>query len=227
MKIAEDVHLVEGSAASNIYLVTGDRPILIDTGMPRTERAVLRYLESIRMAPSSLAAIVLTHHDIDHIGSAAALHDATSAPIWAPHGDLPYIRGELRRHGLKRYLPTLLRPFVGALRSFEVDRELREGDRLPGGFTVIETPGHTPGHISLYRPGLLIAGDLVSTRPDGPRGKKASVTPSARAMSSDLNQVAESMRRAAGLECACIAAGHGRPILSGGEEAVRRSMMGL
>lgn len=214
MQLAEDVHRLDGVAGANVYLLTGREPVIIDTGLPGQAPRILAYLGAAGVAAGDLRAIVLTHHDIDHIGSAAALAQAAGIPVWAPEGDAPYISGERRRPGIKRLVPLLVRPFFGALAPPALGRLLREGDELPGGFRVLATPGHTPGHISLHRPGTLVAGDLlmVMRRPGG--GLRLRASPPA--MSWDSAAVGRSLRRIASLPVDMILAGHGPPVPTGG-----------
>jgi glyoxylase-like metal-dependent hydrolase (beta-lactamase superfamily II) len=125
----------------------------------------------------SLKRILLTHQDLDHIGSSAALVQATNAEVYAHAADAPFIRGDLPllKLDLKRLdsrlaaLPTERR--AQALRMLssppkvKVDHELAGGEELPlhGGIVVIPTPGHSPGHVCYYLKShrLLVAGDAL------------------------------------------------------------------
>jgi glyoxylase-like metal-dependent hydrolase (beta-lactamase superfamily II) len=214
VQLAQDVHRIDGVAGANVYLLTGGEPVVIDTGLPGQAPRILAYLATVGVAASDLCTIVLTHHDIDHIGSATALAQAAGIPVWGPEGDAPYISGQRPRPGIKRLVPLLVRPFFGAAVPPALGRLLREGDELPGGFRVLATPGHTPGHISLYRPGTLVAGDLlmVEQRPGG--GLRLRASPPA--MSWDGAAVGRSLRRVASLPVDMILAGHGPPVPTGG-----------
>lgn len=227
MHVTGDIHVVDGVAGANAYLVLGEQPMLVDTGMPRQAARILSYLAHVGLQPAQLRVILLTHHDIDHIGSAAALKRATGAEVWAPADDLPYIAGDLPRHGMKRYLPALVRPFFGPLEPVGVDRLLHDGDEIPGGFRVVSTPGHTPGHVSLHRPGVLIAGDLLQTARGGSPERPGSLRASAPAMSWSMEAVRSSIRKVAALPCEAVLAGHGRPIVAGGGALLRELARGL
>lgn len=216
MRLADDLHRIDDVMGANAYLVTGPIPMIVDTGMPRQADRILAYLAGVGVQPGSLRVILLTHHDLDHVGSAAALQRSTGAEVWAPAGDIPYIHGELPRHGMKRYLPKMIRPFFGPLEPVRVTRPLQDGDEVPGGFQVVATPGHTPGHISLHRPGVLIVGDLLVVSGGG-RGGPWRLRPSAPAMSWNTEAVSASIRRVGDLSCEMILAGHGGPVPEGGD----------
>ena len=93
-----------------------------------------------------------------------------------------------------------------------VARQLAEGDEVAG-FTVLEVPGHSPGHIAYWREAdrVLITGDvffnmnMLTTRPG--------LRPPARVLTFDPQRNAESMRRLAGLRPRVVLFGHGPPLL--------------
>jgi hydroxyacylglutathione hydrolase len=94
----------------------------------------------------TVVAIISTHAHIDHVGGLAKLHQYTGAPIMMHGQDLPLY------HGMDEQAAFL---GVATPELAEVDQLLKDGDKLPwGGFeaSVIHTPGHTPGSVSLYLP---------------------------------------------------------------------------
>lgn len=160
---------------------TDDDLILVDTGMPGMMKDIAMQLETAGYSPGELTGILLTHQDIDHIGSAAQLK--TKFPdieIYAHDADKPYIQGELP------LLKTLPKPLAAQMSSdgkqtsgLTVTHTVTDGDQLAGGLTVIHTPGHTPGHISLYHPAskTLITGDALIVRGGELQGPNPPQTP--------------------------------------------------
>jgi glyoxylase-like metal-dependent hydrolase (beta-lactamase superfamily II) len=162
-----------------VLLRDAQEMILVDCGYPNFAQLLEEAMNRHEIALRSITKLIVTHHDIDHIGSLAAIKRSfPHIEILAPRGEIPYIDGRekpLRLEQAERSyddLPEEAKPgaeqFMQYLKSVEpvsVDREISGGERLPwcGGIEVISTPGHTRDHISLYLPAYktLIAGDAV------------------------------------------------------------------
>lgn len=168
-QVADGVYQVPGF--SNAYLIDGDSGIvLIDTGMPKREGAVLNIIRGIGRKPSDVIAIAITHAHADHFGSAAALKRATGAATVASGADTPAIAGRapIPAPPLLDLVP-FLRPLLRLMPEadpVEVDRTVSASDSggLPEELSVIETPGHTPGHVSYLLDrdgGILFVGDAA------------------------------------------------------------------
>lgn len=162
--------------------------ILIDCGYPgfllRLEAAAAR--SGVRL--DAITKLLLTHHDMDHMGSAAALkRKYPRMEIMAYEPEIPYITGSRKALRIEQAEASLsqipaeekiaVKQFIGFLKTIEpvqVTRPLLEGELLPwcGGIEVVPTPGHTAGHISFYLPAsqTLIAGDAVAITDDGKLG---------------------------------------------------------
>lgn len=167
------VHAVFGVGYdSNIFLVTGENPVLVDAGTGMHSRKVIENLSKVapRLLPKT---IVLTHRHFDHIGGAHDLATHFGAEIMVHEKDAQSVEeGDPRS--------TAASMFNCQLRPMKV-RRLREGDILSTGdheLEVIHTPGHTIGSMCLFEgsSGTLISGDTVFShgvgRWDLPTGNK-------------------------------------------------------
>lgn len=158
----------------NAHLVIGEQGcILVDTGLPGSERKIGRALQHAGMDFRDIRLIVVTHAHIDHAGSAARIRALSGAPILAHVGDAPYyartaamsfcptgwfgrlfIRTRLMFEPYEAFCPDLLMD-AGApvdLAPYGVQGEIRH------------TPGHTAGSLSLLLASRqALVGDLISS----------------------------------------------------------------
>jgi glyoxylase-like metal-dependent hydrolase (beta-lactamase superfamily II) len=212
MKIIDNVFVVPGVVANPYILVDADGLTVIDTGLPRSDRKILAYVASLGKSAHAVKRIILTHADLDHVGGLAALHKLTGARTYASRIEAEAIAaGKSSREiissgfSVRRLMFTLLRPFMKAT-PFQVDEILTDGQILPalGGLRVIETPGHTPGHISLFAPavGVLFCGDSLVTDENGIHGSRSGLT-------WDDAEAREAERKQAALGARIVCSGHG------------------
>jgi hydroxyacylglutathione hydrolase len=182
--------------------------VLIDAGTPRGAKRILRELEG-----HSLTAHALTHAHPDHFGSSHAICEDRNIPLWCSERDAPVVEGQRRPDPAESRLAGLLRrqPMPEA---HPVERRLKEGDEVAG-FTVLETPGHSPGHVAYWREAdrTLILGDVLfnlslPTLKPGLREPYQALTP-------DPPQNRDSARRLATLRPDLILFGHGPPLRDG------------
>lgn len=149
--------LRSGGSGVNVWLVEGAEPVLVDAGMPGRGPALVGELDTLGVKP---AWIVLTHSDPDHIGSANFIRERTGARVCAPAAE----RGLLE--GTETPTPIVRRVVRWIMLSRQpipvVDRWLMPGDNV-GALTVVATPGHSPGHVSLVVDSTLMAGDAFDT----------------------------------------------------------------
>jgi hydroxyacylglutathione hydrolase len=204
-RLADDVYLLGGLPPHgfNVYLLDD---VLLDAG---TVWAGARIMRQIR--GHELSAHALTHGHPDHQGSSAEICRLRDIPLWCGEGDAEAIEtGELRRllAGPVRSRAAV-RGWGGP--RHRVERRLREGDEV-GGFTVIETPGDSPGHLSYWRSAdrVLIVGDVLLnliplTGVPGLYWPRDSAAARARLR-------LESARRLVALEPRLICFGHGSPL---------------
>jgi hydroxyacylglutathione hydrolase len=205
-QLAEDVYQLKGwpPNAINVYLVAD---VLIDAATRQAERRITRQISG-----RPVSAHTLTHVHPDHQGSSHAICEKLDIPLWCGQADVPTmeIPGNVVSAGAPQFLRRLQeRLWVGP--PHPVARALKEGDEVAG-FTVLETPGHTPGHLSYWRERdrVLIVGDVLAnmnltTGIPVLREPLAFATP-------DPVRNRESARRLAELKPALACFGHGPPL---------------
>lgn len=101
MEIVKNVHMLECTEMSHVYLIQAEENILIGAGFPGLTEKIVNEIETIGINARSIKHILLTHHDIDHIGNAKSLKDITGATLWASIEDTPYINGKINRQGIR------------------------------------------------------------------------------------------------------------------------------
>jgi glyoxylase-like metal-dependent hydrolase (beta-lactamase superfamily II) len=187
----------------NVYLM-GD--VLIDAATRRSGRRILRQLEG-----HAVTAHALTHTHPDHQGASKEVCEKLAIPLWVPELDVHAMEtGEHQMGKPDALLNRIIdRAWKGPPRP--VDRPLREGDEVAG-FTVLDVPGHTPGHVAYWRESdrTLIAGDVLNgmhvvTGIPGLHEPLGIFTP-------DPARNRESARRLGELELALVCFGHGPPM---------------
>ncbi len=205
-QLAEDVWQLAGFPpnAINVYLVDD---VLIDAATRWAGRRILRQLRG-----RTVRAHALTHAHPDHQGASHEVCEALGIPLWCGEGDVDAMeqRGLIRARQPSHPINTLFdRIWTGP--PHPVARALREGDEVAG-FTVLETPGHSAGHLAYWRERdrVLILGDVlnnmdVDTGIPGLHEAKARFTP-------DPARNRESARRLAALEPQLALFGHGAPL---------------
>lgn len=204
MEIINNVYQLNSTKGSHVFLIRGDENILIDTGMPGSSKRMLKEINSLGVATKDLQKILLTHHDIDHIGNVGKLQEKTGAEVWAPEADIPYIMGDKNREGIKRLVQKFNRePKPVNINGYEKDQTFGE-------IQIIPAPGHTPGHsIILYRNVLFVA-DLFKTK-----GSEISQLP--RVMNRDHQEASKAAAILKDLNYDWICPSHGNPIQRGAE----------
>ena len=209
----------------NLFIIrSGQSWVLVDCGLRGYEATIRRAAEAYVGHSRPPAAIVLTHGHFDHIGSLQALLATWDVPVYSHRLEVPYLAG------FSSYPPP--DPLVGrgsmALLSrlyprgpIDISDRLRvlEEDGVPElpDWRWVHTPGHTAGHVSLFRERdrTLLSGDAVITT----RQESAiAVAMQRREMhgppayfTQDWNAAGESVGRLAALEPEMLLAGHGEP----------------
>jgi glyoxylase-like metal-dependent hydrolase (beta-lactamase superfamily II) len=221
-EVAEGVYRIPAKAA-NTYLVEAPNGlVLVDTGLPGSEKRIFNAVRRIGRQPEEIKLVLLTHRHPDHIGSAAALKRETSATLASHPFEKPYVAGTLvvsmprawslrgrivkRLGAITQWTLRFLR--IIKYRPIHVDKAADEDSVLEEvglDGSIVWTPGHTKGSITLFlnRPRVAIVGDLLR----GKRGKL--VEPM---LMESISQTHASVGRVLELEPVLICPGHGKPL---------------
>ncbi len=235
--IAADVYCLgpHGRTQTNIYFVrSGDAWVLVDAGwetdLPRIEQAAA----DLFGRGTAAAAIVLTHDHPDHAGAAHALADRWSCRVFVHPAESAIARGDFAamwRHAgpLDRYV---ILPAISVLGRRRRDAMLERNSLAPvidvlepdgairylPDWRWVHTPGHTPGHVSLYRADdrVLISGDALLTLQvnalAGIAMGRQGLSAPPWYTTADPEAASTSLRTIADLEPRLLAPGHGQPL---------------
>lgn len=164
---------------ANVYMIgepgEGNPWSLVDAGLPGSARRIIREAEKLFGKFNPPESIVLTHGHFDHVGALQELlEEWPKVKVYAHPYEIPYLSGEisypypdpLAGDGFMSFTSWLypVKPIDLDDKVYPVTEDF-EIPQLPE-WTVLYTPGHTPGHISLFREKdkALIAGDaFIST----------------------------------------------------------------
>ncbi|HMM30630.1 MAG TPA: MBL fold metallo-hydrolase [Clostridia bacterium] len=163
-----------------VVLVDDAHMVLVDCGYTGSLPAFEHAFEKNGLSISQLTHVFITHHDHDHMGALAALKERyPHVRVLAGEEEAPFVAGERKSprlqqaEELQERLPEAQKPFGEAFLSVlqnvlpvYVDETVKDGQVFPwcGGCTAVATPGHTPGHFSLYvnKTGDFITGDAAA-----------------------------------------------------------------
>lgn len=174
LKALDDGIYCFSNIASNQYLIVEENGLtLIDTGILGNHRAIFQGIASLGFPKDSLKRILITHADADHYGALPRLQEQTSALTLTSQPEAEAIQAGRASRMLKpqktleRLIVRTLTPLMRSAPA-RVDGILAAGDHLPvkGGLIVVNSSGHTPGHLSFYLPDkrILFAGDSIFQR---------------------------------------------------------------
>lgn len=147
--------------------------VLVDAGLPNSAARIIKVSEERFGANNRPAAIILTHGHFDHVGALGELLERWDVPIYAHTDELPYLTGQTDYPPADPTVDGGLMTEISPLYPHEAINLgnrvsiLPTDGRVPGlkGWRWLHTPGHTPGHISLFRESdrVLVAGDAFVT----------------------------------------------------------------
>lgn len=211
----------------NIAMVrTSNDFVLIDTGMPESEEKIFEIVEEIFGENAKPEAIILTHGHFDHVGSIEKLLTQWDVPVYAHPLEIPYLTGQKNypdpdgtvEGGLVAKISPMF-PNEGVHLGNHV-KPLPDNGELPylSEWKWIHTPGHSDGHISLFREKdrTLIAGDAFITVKQDSLAKvlvqEREVNGPPRYLTTDWQLAKKSVEKLAALHPRVAVTGHGLPM---------------
>jgi glyoxylase-like metal-dependent hydrolase (beta-lactamase superfamily II) len=224
MEIIPGIHRIGSIRGANAYLVIGkDEMLVIDTGMPGNAKRIAAYVEGLGKNVSNIKFIILTHADIDHIGSAAELKRMTGARLAIHADDAPILRGKQSFKTIRGPLGVIFKLAMRLIRYHPAEPDIILGaDSEIEGFRIIHVPGHTNGSICIYKPGKVIfVGDALKSDSSG------NPKPPSRMASLDEAKARASLTTIATLDFDTLLTGHGAPVVSNASQKVKNMVAHL
>ena len=225
MRIANNVEMLEiAGERGTLYpvLLWGDgEVVLIDAALPGQTDALRDAVKQAGYSLEDITKVILTHQDLDHIGSAKTL-SGMGAEILAHELETPFIQGDktsIRLSDMESRFDSLSeaerafydRAKKGAPYFFvNVEKQLKDSDLLDlcGGIRILHTPGHTPGHIAvlLEESNILVVGDAANIA----NGKLVGADPQ---YTRDIGQAGESFDKIKSCDPTSVVCYHGGSIV--------------
>ncbi|MDD5021221.1 MAG: MBL fold metallo-hydrolase [Endomicrobiaceae bacterium] len=146
-----------------VYIITGKKIWLIDSGVAGSKKNIFDYIESIKKNPKDIESIFLTHSHPDHIGAAKSIKEYCNCKIYIHPSEKNWVE-DVNLQYSQRPVPGFNELVEG---SVKVDNVVNDGDiiKLDGNLSlkVFHTPGHSNGSVSylLEKDGALFCGDAI------------------------------------------------------------------
>lgn len=229
IQINEDTYCLYTPSYYNCtYLIHRNNEIVfIDTGMNSEALDVKMALKELDLDASIIKAVLLTHWHNDHSAGTAVVKQLSQCKIFAHKNELAYFQKKqsnpVRR--LADYIPewgafVLFKGLIGDTvpRKVEIDETVQDGDIVLNDFEVIETPGHTNGHVAYYdkRTKVLFAGDSLAVIDGRLRLMARPVTPDKAAARNSI------IKMLSGRNIIAICPGHRNPLTKNVSEETER-----
>ncbi len=207
--------------------------VLVDAGMPESADDIIAEVKKRFGQDRAPKAIILTHGHFDHVGAVIDLVRHWHVPVYAHAKEIPYLTGESRYPQPDASVEGGMIAKMSALFPNEpVDlghhvKTLPKNGNIPGmaGWRWIHTPGHSPGHVSLFREEdrTLIAGDaFITVRQDALLKvftQKQEISGPPRYLTTDWQAAWDSVNQLEALKPELAVTGHGLP-MSGTELSI-------
>lgn len=223
MEIVPGVHWIERIWDTKVYVLCEENGVVVvDAAMPGRAPVIWRQLRVLGYQPADVRAVWLTHGDVDHAGSAAALKAGSGAELVAHRDDVPMIEGQAGRalgpvrgrRSLEAAFDWLVQHVVRYTPAI-VDHQVEDGEEL-GAWRVVHVPGHTAGSICFYhaKRGILIVGDAI-------RHIRGNLAAPPRILAPQAAAAVKSVSRIAELDFEVCCFGHGAPLVANASARVR------
>lgn len=227
---AEGIHYLTVQIVNVCFVtISQDEWVLVDAGMPKSAKKIIEAAEELYGEGARPHAIILTHGHFDHVGAIFELIEEWNVPVYAHSLELPYLTGAKNypepdstvEGGLIAKFSSMF-PNEGINLETHIQPLPSDGSiiEMPG-WKWIHTPGHTPGHISLYREkdGALIGGDAFVTVKQESLYKvltqEQEISGPPRYLTTDWDSALNSVRTLEALKPSIAITGHGIPMAAG------------
>lgn len=219
IEVRPDLYLFTDQIANVVFIGNPENSefVLVDTGLPHRSKALIKAAKERFGEQARAKAIIITHGHFDHVGSVLELIAEWNAPVYAHPSEFPFLTGEMA-------YPEADEPIfpTGAVNIGHHLRSLPENGDVPElpDFEWRHVPGHTPGHIVLFRAEdrVLISGDaFVTTKKDyffANKVDKVVFSGPPKFLTPDWEEAGESVRKLQQLHPKCVISGHGYPVES-------------
>lgn len=223
-QVGDGVHLVQGTDVGWLLVTDGDALTVVDTGYPGDADRLDASVRALGREPRDVAAVLVTHWHVDHVGSVARWSAEHGVPVLVHPDELANARGERRESATtldvarRAWRPrtalwaarisragATAHPTLPAVVTWEGDGSLD----LPGAPVPVHTPGHTSGHAAYLFPhaGVVATGDALVTAHATTSAHGPQLLPGFFAADPDLAR--RSLERLRDLDADTIAPGHG------------------
>jgi glyoxylase-like metal-dependent hydrolase (beta-lactamase superfamily II) len=203
-----------------VLIETEHELVLVDCGYAGFLPLIEEAMKAAGLSPAKLTGVIITHHDIDHMGGLYELKQQYPAiKVYTLTEEAPYVNGSKKSLRLEQAeqlyntLPVEQKIFadrfialLNTMQPVEVDAVFADREEISflQGITVLHTPGHMPWHISLYHAGTetLIAADALVAENDTLKIANPQFT-------IDMNAALETVRRFTRLSIRRVICYHG------------------